>query len=364
MNEQALTEKQQRIRRKQTLMGAGVYLSAIIPLYFIYKLDMIRLSAFGMWVGLVAAVITSLIFYLLIRFDWNLRLREPGMTFQQVLAAGFWSLIIAWNVDQEARMLPVVWLLLAFLFGVYTLKTRQYLLMSALILLGYFTLVIDVHLDAPGGRAAEIEFMHWVTLATGLAWMSLVGGYVSMLRRRLAERKAELSELAYVDPLTHVHNRRHAMETLEKEIARVRRGNSGALSVALVDVDKFKHVNDEFGHLVGDQCLYEIAQGIKEELRIIDSVGRYGGEEFLLIFPDTPAVGAAICCERIRERIESESAESHPEYTLTISIGIAQLEAEDTLESLLDRADKLLYEAKESGRNCIRLSDEEAVQPA
>lgn len=356
MNEQALTEKQQSIRRKQTLMGAGVYFSAIIPLYFIHELGMIRLSAFGMWLGLAAAIGTCMSFYLLIRLNLNLRLREPGMTLQQVLAAGFWSLIIAWSVEQEARVLPVVWLLLAFLFGVYTLKTREYLLMSALILLGYLALVVDVYLDAPGGRAAEIEFMHWATLATGLAWMSLVGGYVSMLRRRLAERKAELSELAYTDPLTHVHNRRHAMETLEKEIARVRRGNSSVLSVALVDVDKFKRINDKFGHLIGDQCLYEIAQGIREELRIVDSVGRYGGEEFLLIFPDTPVAGAAICCERIRKRIESESSENHPEYTLTISIGVAEIMADDTLESLLDRADKLLYEAKESGRNCIMLS--------
>lgn len=362
MNEQALIEKQQGIRRKQTLMSAGVYLSAVIPLYFIYRLDMIRLSAFGMWFGLITAASTSLVFYVLIRTNLNLRFREPSMTFQQVLAAGIWSLIIAWNVDQEARLLPVVWLLLAFLFGVYTLKTREYLLMSALILLGYFALVVDVYLDVPGGRAAEIEFMHWVTLATGLAWMSLVGGYVSMLRRRLAERKAELSELAYTDPLTHVHNRRHAMETLEKEIARVRRGNSGALSVALVDVDEFKLINDEFGHLIGDQCLYEIAQGIREELRIVDSVGRYGGEEFLLIFPDTQAAGAAICCERIRKRIESESRRLHPDYALTVSIGIAELKKDDTLESLLDRADKLLYEAKDSGRNRILLSGGEGHQ--
>ncbi len=364
MNEQALIDKQQAIRRKQSLMAAFVYVSALVPLYIANELDLVRLSTGGKWLMVSAAAASCFGFYFLIRFNLNLRFREPSMTFQQVLAAGVWSLIIAWSVEQEARLLPVVWLLLAFLFGVYTLRTREYLILSVFILVGYLSLVANEYLQEPGSRAVQIEFMHWVILATGLGWMSLVGGYVSMLRRRLAERKAELSELAYIDPLTHVHNRRHVMETLEKEIARVRRGNSGALARARVDVDRFKDINDNYGHLVGDQCLREIAQGIKQELRIVDSIGRYGGEEFLLIFPDTPVAGAAICCERIRKRIESESAKSHPDYTLTISIGLAQLTEDDTLESLLDHSDKLLYEAKDSGRNCVMPSGGQLVRPA
>lgn len=350
-DEAAQLARYQHIRRKQALMGAMVYISALIPLGYINHLGMVDLSTDGKIFGVLAAIATCAVFYLLIRFNLNLHLKDPSMTYSQVMAASLWSLIIAWNVDQEARLLPVVWLLLAFLFGVYTLRTRQYLMLSALVLVGYLSLVGYEYLRSNGGREFEIELMHWIILATGLVWMSLVGGYVSMLRQRLAERKRELAQMAYVDQLTRLYNRRYVMEVLDREIARVRRGNSEALSVAIIDIDNFKQLNDTYGHIPGDNYLRHLSDMLHEELRLTDTAGRYGGEEFVVLMPDTEEAGAVVCMERFRRRVEMENNWPIADCRLTVSVGVAQLQANQKLELLLREADAALYAAKEAGRN-------------
>lgn len=349
----ALIARQQQIRRSQALKGAMVYISALIPLMYINHLGLINLSTDGKIFGILAAVGTCAVFYLLIYYNVNLQFDEPSMTYPQVFAACAWSLLMAWNVGQEARLLPVVWLLLAFLFGVSTLKTRQYLTLSAFSLLGYLSLVVYEYLQSSGGRAYQIELMHWIILATGLMWMSLVGGYVSMLRHRLAERKRELAEMAYVDPLTRVYNRRYVMEILEREMARMRRDKSDALTVAIIDVDNFKEVNDKHGHIAGDKCLQHIARLLQDELRLTDTAGRFGGEEFIVALPDTDEAGAMVCMERFRHRVEMDDTWPNAACAPTVSVGLAQYESNTRLEMILREADTALYAAKEAGRNRV-----------
>ena len=351
--DQETIQRQQRIRRQQAMMAAFVYISALLPLGYMNNLGLIDLTTTQKIIGVALATLTCGGFYLLIATDLNLKFPEPSLTFPQVLAASTWSLLIAWNVQQDARMLPVVWLLLAFLFGVYTMRTRQYLVISGVTLLGYLALVYAVYQDTKGGYAYEIELLHWLILATGLFWMSLVGGYVSTLRRRLAESKRELAEFAFIDPLTGVNNRRQVFHELERELSRMRRGNGKALCLAMVDLDYFKEVNDEFGHLVGDGCLQRVAEQMKTSLRLTDIIGRYGGEEFLAVMPDTDLAGAQIGLERLREAI-TQIADLPQGSKLTVSIGVTQFREDDTTESLLQRCDEALYEAKSDGRNCLR----------
>ncbi|MDX1454014.1 MAG: GGDEF domain-containing protein, partial [Gammaproteobacteria bacterium] len=322
-------------------------------LSYMNSLGLIDLTTSQKVIGVVLASLTCGGFYFLIATDLNLKFPEPSLTFPQVLAASTWSLLIAWNVEQEARMLPVVWLLLAFLFGVYTLRTRQYLLISGVTLLGYLALVYEIYQESNGGLAYEVELLHWLILATGLFWMSLVGGYVSMLRRRLAESKRELSEFAFLDPLTGVDNRRQVFRELERELSRIRRGNAKALCLAMVDLDHFKEINDKHGHLVGDGCLQRVAEKLSESLRLTDIVGRYGGEEFLAVMPDTGLAGAQIALERLRDGIAN--IDDLPQGAqVTVSIGVAEYREGDTIEGLLQRCDEALYQAKSDGRNCLR----------
>jgi diguanylate cyclase (GGDEF)-like protein/PAS domain S-box-containing protein len=163
------------------------------------------------------------------------------------------------------------------------------------------------------------------------------------------ELSAERERQAFSDPLTGVANRRAAEQLLNKELARVQRGGT-RLSVALFDVDHFKRVNDEFGHNVGDEVLRRIARTLESATRLTDSVARWGGEEFLAILP-VSVDGAVAFCERVRGAIERLVCPGVGH--VTISVGVAQLQPNETIAALIERADQRLYAAKSGGRNRV-----------
>jgi len=164
----------------------------------------------------------------------------------------------------------------------------------------------------------------------------------------------ELRRLATIDALTSVYNRRYFLEQAEKEIARARRYKS-PLSALMLDVDKFKQVNDTYGHSVGDAVLTKLAGVCLAELREIDFIGRLGGEEFAICLSDTSFKGASLFSERLRNSIENTTiqTDSGP-INITVSIGLTEvIEGDHTFSCALNRADKALYNAKESGRNKV-----------
>jgi len=153
------------------------------------------------------------------------------------------------------------------------------------------------------------------------------------------------------DALTRIKNRRAVMAALESWINEACQA-SQPIAIAMFDIDCFKAVNDSKGHVFGDQVLQVTANIIAGNIRVQDVVGRYGGEEFLVVFPNTDQVSAGLVCERIRARIEAyQFAEG---LKITISGGIAEYRGE-AVTAFIDRADQKLYQAKESGRNRIAL---------
>jgi len=168
----------------------------------------------------------------------------------------------------------------------------------------------------------------------------------------LEAKNVQLAEMANTDPLTGVANRGHIEECLATEVARACRFGS-ILSVGMVDIDHFKRINDGFGHPFGDRVIREVARVLAETVRQVDKVGRYGGEEFLVVLPGTDLVGAGVLAERIRAAVAALTFE--PEGSrATLSVGVAQWNAEaDSWEGLVSRADQALYQAKEEGRNRV-----------
>lgn len=167
-------------------------------------------------------------------------------------------------------------------------------------------------------------------------------------------RAMMFEQLAITDPLTNVYNRRVFDEMAVKEWERARRTKS-PLSIILLDVDRFKQVNDTYGHLVGDQILINLSKTCSENLRSMDIFARYGGEEFVILMPDTNVESAFQSMERLRTTIEKTSLGKHEnrELFITVSLGIVVWDGEGSLDirALLSRADQALYTSKETGRN-------------
>jgi diguanylate cyclase (GGDEF)-like protein len=178
----------------------------------------------------------------------------------------------------------------------------------------------------------------------------------SIYQLQLKERTEQLKRASDHDGLTQLYNRRFIEESLAKEFGRSRRYGH-TLSLILCDIDHFKQVNDNYGHLVGDEVLREVSRRLAEGVRVSDQLGRYGGEEFLVLLPETDTQGGQILAERLRQVVESEPIESHGHsLNITISLGLTELHGGClTYEQLIHEADQALYQAKAQGRNQVIL---------
>ncbi len=174
---------------------------------------------------------------------------------------------------------------------------------------------------------------------------------------REKERQDLLEKWATTDPLTEHFNRRHFFEMAHRELDRSNRLHS-PLTFIMLDIDNFKMVNDQYGHLVGDIVLVRLAKILRQQLRSVDLCCRYGGEEFVLCLPDTHLEGAKDVAERIRLAIQQETIHSNDDLHLSISIslGVADNHEDQSVEGILKRADAALYRAKDGGRNQTRLA--------
>lgn len=178
----------------------------------------------------------------------------------------------------------------------------------------------------------------------------------SIYQSQLKVTTEKLREMSNRDGLTQLFNRRYIEETLSTEYDRAKRyGNK--LSVILTDIDFFKKVNDNHGHLAGDEVLRVVSQRLTQGLRGTDILGRYGGEEFIIVLPETDIEGAEILAERLRKAVNAEPIKAEGEsLTIAISLGVTEMN-EKTLAyaQLIAEADLGLYKSKESGRNCTTL---------
>jgi diguanylate cyclase (GGDEF)-like protein len=238
--------------------------------------------------------------------------------------------------------------LVVFLIGVFLSLKPAHVKMFILLVLAGMTAMAAYNIWTLYS-SDELQFalvFRWVNAFINMGIATLLIQRIGLLQKRNAT----------TDALTGIHNRHALYPILNQELDRSAR-YARPFSIILLDVDEFKDINDDFGHLEGDKVLKELSKLVGNLLRKTDCAGRWGGEEFLLILPETGSAEAQILAERIREKIE----ETHfiEKYYITASFGVAAYRTGQSLETLLECADKALYQAKDNGRNQVVICQEE-----
>ena len=308
-----------------------------------------------------------LVFFAVFRSGLNLRSREPNLTFIQVLSPLPPAIYLLYNIDSLPVRAGILLTVIApLLYGILDLSIGRFLTAA----LAYFVAYFSVFLLAGARDIAYYdnpnEWIVLITLALLLAQIGVIGGFISGLRGSLRRKNQQLndamekiSDMAVRDELTGIYNRRRLMEVLQSEVARAARGDA-QFSVCLFDLDDFKRINDERGHPMGDRVLIACANAVEGMIRNVDTFGRFGGEEFLLIMPMTDADAATIAANRLRTRIAGLQFidDEDQAFNASVSIGVATsaVDAAHETGAILQRVDKALYAAKAAGRNCVRLA--------
>ncbi len=348
-------EPKQKLRVERFLLAQLSYLVCFFIIGCLYVWGMFRLDLAKTILFITSFVCTNLIFYIIFITGFNKRFSEPSLTIPQILVATIFVMLALYFTNSNRAILLIMYFI-ALIFGVFRLNRRQFLFLSLFALSGYALAILGLLRYHPEVIELKIEILQFMVLAVTLFWFTFMGGYISKMRsklysmnKNLEDAYRQIEELAMRDELTGLYNRRVILDCLKKEIKRAIRYKL-PLSVSIGDVDYFKSINDVHGHLKGDEVLQSIANHLTMCIRDTDKIGRYGGEEFLIILPHTDIHKALSCLERCRAGIETGSFDG---VKVTISFGVAQLSSKDTADSLILRADKALYAAKNKGRNRV-----------
>lgn len=221
-----------------------------------------------------------------------------------------------------------------------------------------FILIVSIMLFYPQDKllatSYHIEFK--TRLLYSFMTVSLLFAFYEYSRQksyRLSQKiSRQFENQARFDLLSNLLNRRGMAEVLETEFSRSKRHNT-ELSIIMCDIDHFKLINDQYGHQVGDEVIVQIAQTFTNELRQHDNVARWGGEEYLILLPETNSRQALSIAEKLRLNIEKQGFNKHQQpFAVTVSMGVYQIHADDSINQAITLADKGLYQAKKMGRNC------------
>lgn len=353
------TERAQRLRLRQTSLAMALMGISVAALHYAVSIAHAERGPL-LWGWTAVSLGGMALVYAAIRSGWSLRFRDPSLTTLQIsFALVAAALGYAQAGPLRGAVFPVLTLIL--MFGMFQLRARKAyaLSLSALALFGLVMAVMAVR--QPQAYPPEVEIGHFLMLACMLPAVGMLTARLSVIRRRLSEQREELARalaqlqaIATRDELTGLPNRRQMQALMDQELLRALRHHHD-FCIALVDLDHFKRVNDDHGHAAGDAVLRAFAEAGQAALRATDVLARWGGEEFIVLLPDTampPALGGM---ERLRQQIEALAIDAGGGRTLsvTVSIGLTGHHRSDALAQTLERADRLLYQAKAEGRNRI-----------
>jgi diguanylate cyclase (GGDEF)-like protein len=354
-------DPKQALRLRRFFISLGIYVLNLSLAYLAYRAGIMQLPA--LYGNGIIVLVFNIVLYIVFRSGLNKRLKDPSMTSIQI---GVASIVVMYAIFfvYEARGILFSVYILIMLFGIFRLDTRQFLYVSAFILMTYGLDIFLLYLYRTQAIELRIELFQWLALLIILISVSFIGGNISSLRHELSNSRKKIrksldiiQDMAIHDDLTGFYNRHHLMEMIASENNRSVRTGS-VFSLAMLDIDHFKNINDTYGHQAGDNVLITFCAIVRSVLRKTDFCGRYGGEEFLVVLTETDLQSAKIFAERIRARVEeSLFAELGKHSRVTVSIGLAQHRKNEDIEKTIFRADEAMYKAKKNGRNRVEVSE-------
>jgi diguanylate cyclase (GGDEF)-like protein len=331
--------------------------------------------ALGLTDARLAALCTPLLaacplgFYVAVRSGWTRRFKDPALTPVQMVFAVF-NLAIAYAVNPHTRSATLLIVALVMAFGTFSLKPTQARRLAWLALASFGVEMIALEHAWPAIFQPNQETINFLALMVVMATLSTLSAQVARLRTSLRDQQKSLQvalcrveELASHDALTGLLNRRFMAQRLHRELARLQH-EPGACCVCLIDLDHFKRINDAHGHGCGDETLRCFAQQALACLRTGDVLARWGGEEFVLLLPCTEVAAACRTLGRLRDALTLPGAwHGRLELKVTFSAGVAQWGVGQTVERVLERADREAYRAKSEGRDRWCCAGPEAEAP-
>jgi diguanylate cyclase (GGDEF)-like protein len=303
------------------------------------------------------AVLVIVLFYAILRSGLNRRFADPSMTEYQILAAVSFLAMGYWLASTRGEGVAMVMLVIILMFGMFSTTPTKIGRCSLYGLLTFAMAMRAVGLSDPEPGTAILQWIHLGVLVVVLPTIYILASQLAQLRARLRQRKEDLAEalvrieaLATRDELTGLPNRRDMLAQLAVQQQRAKRSGK-SFCVCMVDIDHFKKINDGHGHGMGDDVLKGFASTAKASLRDTDVIARWGGEEFLVMLPDTEQEVARLAIERMHMAIGAAIAIGTPSVAVTFSAGLARCDPNETVGLAVEEADRALYRAKSEGRN-------------
>ena len=348
-------DPRQRLRIQRFMVAAANFVICTIVLGYAVSTGAVDTDA-GWMLGTYMMTNVAA-FYVLLRSGLNLRFPDPALTLPQIIVA-LTCVVWSYAILEASRGASLILLALVLVFGMFNLTARQTRQAATFALISQGLTMLCMASFWPERYPARQEMINFLFASTSLPTISLVSGQLSDLRARLQSRKEELAQalariqtLATRDELTGLFNRRHMMEALALQKKFSDKGGR-IFCIGILDIDHFKQVNDTHGHGVGDEVLRNFARHIQHILRDSDVIGRWGGEEFILMLTDCRLDQAEAGLARVREAInQAMVSESVPGLRVTFSSGLTEQRYEESLDQSIERADQALYKAKRGGRN-------------
>lgn len=317
-----------------------------------HALGVVQKSTVYVLLGLI--VFFMLAFFAVFKTGQHFKFREKRLKLPIVVTALGCMLVVVY-LDPVMQILLAPFTFVAMAYGMYRISRAKAFLLAFCMLVGYALVIVLHYAQQENEALLRLELLHFVALAVALPSFVFLIGKVQLLHRILhrASRKIKnIQEDAQRDTLLGCFNRRYIVAALEEQ-KQLADETGIPLCLAVVDLDHFKRINDELGHLGGDEVLRAFARVAQENVRAGDLFGRYGGEEFLLIFPATSLLPALNTCERIRAQVEAHPWKGLLKSRVSVSIGVTQYVPGESVLEFFSRSDTAMYMAKEGGRNQV-----------